>query len=191
MKYTIEYRDETRPQGGPFEVKRGESHMRLCANAIDAYRVVKSDSDAVGVAGVLPVVQWLNVPEHIRDEAIALVETRASVPTPAPAKPKKAKPKSRAARWQEAVAIARDHLTKAQDAAEAAVNALADVRDIQEEFNEWRENMSENLQSSPTYEKLDTVCEIDLEPDKDDLAAIETAIGECEGAELPVGFGRD
>ena len=103
----------------------------------------------------------------------------------------KTKPKSRPVRWTEAVAVARDALTKAQEAAEAAVAALADVRDIQAEFAEWRDSVSENLHGSAMYEKLDAICEIDLEPDEHDLDAIETAIGECEGAELPLGFGRD
>jgi hypothetical protein len=103
----------------------------------------------------------------------------------------KPKPKSRPVRWAEAVEVARLAFDKAREAANEAVDALADVRDIQAEFAEWRDSVSENLHGSPMYEKLDTICEIDLEPDADDLGAIETAIGECEGAELPLGFGRD
>lgn len=80
------------------------------------------------------------------------------------------KTKSRTQRWT--------------DAAAEAVQALERLKDIQSEFQEWRDNLPENLQGSPLGEKLDTVCEIDL-----DLAL--DAAQDAEDADLPRGFGRD
>ncbi len=84
--------------------------------------------------------------------------------------PKKEKPKSRSQRWSEA--------------ASQAVAALETLKDIQSEYEEWRDNLPENLQSSALGEKLDTVCDLDLD------SALDTA-QEAEGADLPQGFGRD
>ena len=70
------------------------------------------------------------------------------------------------------------------DAADAAIRGLQDLLDIQSEFEEWYENMPENLQSSPVGEKLETVCEFDIS------GALDTAT-EAIDAELPLGFGRD
>jgi len=64
VKYTIEYRPETKRQGGPYEVKRGESHVRLCETASAAYRLVKWDTD-----GAHFMIEWINIPEHIRKAA--------------------------------------------------------------------------------------------------------------------------
>lgn len=77
---------------------------------------------------------------------------------------------SRSARWAQAAADAKQ--------------AIEELQSIQSEFESWRDNMSENLQSSPTYEKLETVCDIDIQGALD-------AIEEAESADLPAGFGRD
>ncbi len=76
----------------------------------------------------------------------------------------------RAARWLDAA-----------EAAEAAVNTL---QAIQEEYQEWLDSMPENLADSPVAEKLNTICDLDLD------SAIET-LSEAVGADLPLGFGRD
>lgn len=90
---------------------------------------------------------------------------------PAPRKPKKEKPKSRAQRWS--------------DAASAAISALEELRSIQEdELEPWKDGLPENLQQSTLGEKLDTICGIDIE------SALEAA-QEAEGADMPLGFGRD
>jgi hypothetical protein len=80
------------------------------------------------------------------------------------------KQKSRADRWNEAVA--------------AAQTALEDLKAVQEEYQEWRDNLPENLESSPVAEKLDAVCELDIE------GAIST-IDDAGSIDLPRGFGRD
>jgi hypothetical protein len=78
--------------------------------------------------------------------------------------------KSRIARWA--------------DAALAAVTALEDLRSIQEEYEEWKDNLPENLEQSALGEKLEAVCDLDLDD------ALSTAQGALD-ADLPLGFGRD
>ena len=82
---------------------------------------------------------------------------------------KKKKP-TRADRWFEAAMQAED--------------ALQELLDMQSEFESWRDNLPESLQSSPVGEKLDMVCDIDIQSALD-------AAGEAKDADLPLGFGRD
>lgn len=98
-----------------------------------------------------------------------IVEHLSGQSAPAP-KPKKVKPKSRSARWG--------------DAASAAVAALEELQEIKGEFEEWRDNLPENLQQSTIGEKLEFVCDLDID------SALET-VQEAENADLPLGFGRD
>ena len=55
---------------------------------------------------------------------------------------------------------------------------------MQKEYEEWKDNLPENLQQSPVGEKLEAVCDLDIE------GAIEM-VSEAEGLDLPLGFGRD
>jgi hypothetical protein len=55
-------------------------------------------------------------------------------------------------------------------------DAVETLRELQEEYQEWLDNLPENLQSTALAEKLDEVCSLDLE--QLDL-------------DLPRGFGRD
>lgn len=88
-----------------------------------------------------------------------------------PKKPKKAKPESRAARW-----------SRLAGEAVAALEELESMR--ADEFEGWKDSLPENLANSALGEKLETICGIDIG------TALETA-QECEGAEVPLGFGRD
>ena len=54
--------------------------------------------------------------------------------------------------------------------------ALAELRDLQAEYETWRDNLPEALAGSRTAELLDEVCDVDLE---------------AVDVELPRGFGRD
>lgn len=67
-------------------------------------------------------------------------------------------------------------------AADIALNALEELRDLQEEYQEWLDGLPENLESSPLGEKLEAVCDLDLDVD---------AIQEAADIELPLGYGRD
>lgn len=89
------------------------------------------------------------------------------------------KSNSRPARWADACARAR----AAADELEAAVS---DLRDLQSEYEEWRDNLPENLQSSALSEKLNEVCDLQL----DDLVDT-SVIDDAEGIDLPRGFGKD
>lgn len=77
---------------------------------------------------------------------------------------------SRPKRWFKAVSEARD--------------ALEELESIQEEYRDWLDNLPEGLDSSPVAEKLEAVCELDIQE------AI-SFIDEFDMADLPLGFGRD
>lgn len=104
------------------------------------------------------------------------------------------RPPSRGTRWQSAVAEAREALDEIQGIVDNRLaDALSDIRDVQSEYQEWRDNMPEGLDQSPVAEKLDAVTEIDLDigGDLDELSSVSDALDEAENADLPLGFGRD
>lgn len=70
------------------------------------------------------------------------------------------------------------------DASMRAEDALQELLDIQSEFESWRDGLPENLQTSAVGEKLDAVCDIDIQSALD-------AASEAKDADLPLGFGRD
>lgn len=77
--------------------------------------------------------------------------------------------------------------TKAQQWAEAcsqAISALETLISMQEEYQEKLDNLPENLHNSPYGEKLQAVCDLDLQ------SALDTT-QEADGADLPLGYGRD
>ena len=55
-------------------------------------------------------------------------------------------------------------------------DAVDTLRQLQEEYQDWLDNLPENLDGSVLQEKLETVCDLDI--DELDI-------------ELPLGFGRD
>lgn len=99
---------------------------------------------------------------------------------------------SRPKRWAAAAQAAQTALEKLRGAKDELEQACSDLRDIQSEFEDWKDSLPENLQNSPLGEKLQTVCDISI-PDEDniDLSEYESAIDEAESADLPLGFGRD
>jgi ABC-type transporter Mla subunit MlaD len=99
------------------------------------------------------------------------------------------KQRSRPQRWVDAVAEANEAVAELEAAKEKLSSALQAIKEVQDEYQNWLSNMSENLQSSPTAEKLEAVCEIDLEVE--DVEGMIEAAAEAEAAELPLGFGRD
>lgn len=64
------------------------------------------------------------------------------------------------------------------------------MNEVRAEYEEWRDNLPENLQQSALGEKLNAVADLDFEPGNL-LSDAEGAISEAEGADLPLGFGRD
>ena len=87
-----------------------------------------------------------------------------------PKKPKRVRAPSRASRWS--------------DACNDASDAIGRLKELQEEYSDWKDNLPENLLASPVGEKLEAVCDLDLD-------GAESTIGEAEGLDLPMGFGRD
>ena len=55
--------------------------------------------------------------------------------------------------------------------------AAEELLALQEEYQEWHDNLPENLQDTALAQKLEAVCELDIE--------------EIAHIELPLGFGRD
>ncbi len=73
------------------------------------------------------------------------------------------------------------------DACQRARDAATDLRCVAEEYQEWFDNMPDNLQQSPTAEKCENAhSELDGAADE-----IESACDDADGVELPIGFGRD
>ncbi len=97
--------------------------------------------------------------------------------------------RTRTGRWQLACFDANEARQKAESALSAFQVALEDLKAVQEEYSEWKENLPESLASSPVGEKLETVCGIDF-----DVEAFEdmcSALDEADGVDLPLGFGKD
>jgi ribosome maturation protein Sdo1 len=100
-----------------------------------------------------------------------------------------ARGKSRPVRWAEAVAEVKKHLDVIEDAKAQAIEAMQELESLRSEYEEMRDNVPENLQGSPYYEKLDAVASLDFS--SEDVEEMVSVIEEAEGAELPLGFGRD
>jgi len=66
----------------------------------------------------------------------------------------------------------------------AAEAALQSLLDIQSEYQEWKENLPENLEDSPVGEKLDEVCDLEIQSALD-------MVQDANALDLPQGFGRD
>jgi type VI protein secretion system component VasK len=125
---------------------------------------------------------------------------------------------SRSDRWQSAVNAAREalermresgqdlNLDELESAASDFENAMQDLADVKQEYQDWYDSMPEGLQQGATGEKLEAISYIDVENVTvcmDDIqSAIQAAVedllteasdvlDEAEDAELPVGFGRD
>lgn len=103
-----------------------------------------------------------------------------------PGVPPKKGPKnpSRPQRWAQAV-------SEAQQAISEATAAVERLKEVQEEYGEWKDNLPENLQQGALADKLEEVTNIDLEGALSSLEEADSAVGEADGADLPQGFGRD
>ncbi|MBA3645313.1 MAG: hypothetical protein H0W63_03975 [Gemmatimonadaceae bacterium] len=97
---------------------------------------------------------------------------------------------SRPQRWAKALAEAQAKLAAALDAKTQLDDAIQPLAELAAEYQEWRDNLPENLVGSNLCEKLDAITSLDFE-EGSDLEAIENTLQEAEDAELPLGFGRD
>ena len=115
--------------------------------------------------------------------------------TPAAPPAKKEKPKSRSRRWGDAASRAASAIDKLEFHIEELESALGELRSVQEEYEEWNENLPENLHGSALGEKLEAVVNLEIEeaasPIRDAIEEVRGVVEEADGAELPQGFGRD
>lgn len=102
---------------------------------------------------------------------------------------------SRPKRWADAVASAREAFDAVKEKADDLATALGELHEVQGEYQEWRDNLPEGLDSTALAEKLDAVIELDIEGVTDDpldsWGTVEEVIDNAEGIDLPLGFGRD
>lgn len=106
-----------------------------------------------------------------------------------------AKLASRPKRWQQAVTHASTALQQMMTELDVLESALGDLKEIQDEYVEWKDNLPENMQSSNVAEKLEAVCDLSIEDAatsiREALEELEGIISEAEGIDLPRGFGKD
>lgn len=92
-----------------------------------------------------------------------------------------ARQESRPKRWAKATSAA-------EDALGALEAAISEIEDLKSEYEDWRDNLPESLQNSALADKLNTICDLELQSAFDELQSV---LKEAVNAELPMGFGRD
>lgn len=124
---------------------------------------------------------------------------------------------SRPARWgraveglRNAIAAAEEHETPEGESGELAHEAqetyderkeelrgaISDeinyLEELRGEYEEWYDGMPESLQQVGTGEKLQEIVGMNIQWETDDsLEDATEVLDNCEGADLPLGFGRD
>jgi uncharacterized phage infection (PIP) family protein YhgE len=115
--------------------------------------------------------------------------------SPPAAKPKRERKKSRSQRWQDAANALAAALSQLEGLVSDVESAASELRSVQEEYEEWKDNLPENLAQSALGEKLEEVCNLQIEDIAEEISsAIEQAqdkASEAEAVDLPQGFGRD
>lgn len=106
-----------------------------------------------------------------------------------------AKQKSRPKRWEEAASKASSAILEALSKIDDLERALSDLKEVQDEYSEWKDNLPDNMQSSAVAEKLEAICDLSIEDgassSRDALEELQGIIEEAEQIDLPRGFGRD
>lgn len=101
--------------------------------------------------------------------------------------------------WAGLVAAARKSAEAAEalqeqlnEAKQEIVDALEELKAMAEEYGEKFDNMNEGLQASPYGQKCEAMQQLDLDASSDEeLEELIAKVDEAEGAEIPLGFGRD
>jgi len=91
---------------------------------------------------------------------------------------------SRPKRWAKAC-------SEAIDAAGKLEEAMNELVEIQGEYQDWLDNLPENLQSSTLGDKLNEVINLDFDSIQSNAGEAQDILSEAEGIDLPRGFGRD
>lgn len=147
----------------------------LEACVLQSRRVVKEGGDD----------DRLHLIDQIASTALALSK---------PAGPRASKRRqSRPQRWADACAEAREAHGKLDAVFGELEEAMSTLADIKSEYEEWKDNLPENLQQSALGEKLEAVCDLDLDQDWRSASVddIDSLLSEVEAADLPRGFGKD
>jgi hypothetical protein len=80
---------------------------------------------------------------------------------------------------------------RASSLLEEAIGAIEELKGVQEEYQEWLDNLPENLQQSAVGEKLEAVTDLDIETALQSIQEAQDILNEAAAADLPLGFGRD
>lgn len=125
--------------------------------------------------------------------------------------------KSRTTRWQDACSNGSDAVSEATqvfeeleaeeideeeaegrlaEASSQLESAMSTLEEIQGEYQDWLDNLSDGLREGPTAEKLEEVCQLDLSYEEFDVHdgnadTQEQTLADAEAADLPLGWGRD
>lgn len=150
----------------------------------------------------ITMVAGLDVDELLREEEPEADVDFVTNPAPtaqqvAPLAPVKRKKKraSRVQRWGDAVARAKTAIGEIISGCDELEDAISELRGVQEEYEEWKDNLPENFQSSALGEKLAEVCNLEIDDAADPVRTaaeeLEGKLDEAEGIDLPRGFGKD
>lgn len=99
--------------------------------------------------------------------------------------------KSRPARWAEATSKGQEALDELETAKAKLSEALLELSDLRDEYEEWNDNLPDFAQGSALADKLQEVVGLEFDPETDDIDSAREQIEAAEGADLPRGFGRD
>jgi len=89
---------------------------------------------------------------------------------------------SRPKRWADAI-------RKGKEGCDYVREAFNELQELKTEYEEWKDNLPENLQNSELANKLEAI--VDMDFDESQVEDCEGVFDEAESAELPQGFGRD
>lgn len=94
--------------------------------------------------------------------------------------------KSRPERWRAAQEILGAALDKATE-------ALEELSSLQEEYQEWMDNLPDSLQEGALYDRLDAVTNLEIQSGVEHVEELQELANEIDSLsdELPLGFGRD
>jgi hypothetical protein len=114
-----------------------------------------------------------------------------------PAKKNKSRPPSRGERFTAAAQDLLDAIEELRSAWEDRIEdvnaALEELRNVRSEYEDWRDNLPEKLESSALGEKLNAICDIDLdsEIEEPDFDTLEASAQESLDVNLPQSSGQN
>lgn len=102
---------------------------------------------------------------------------------------------SRPKRWAAAIDKAGKVISDMENALMALEEAATDLEEIRQEYEDWKDNLPDNLQSSALADKLNEVSDLDINSEIEGLRSAFDTVNDlfqtAQGLDLPRGFGRD